>query len=318
MTPAATSEGAGPSAAAVSARPRVIYVMGASKSGSTIVGVTLGNCSDMFLAGELETWLVNSGTPALGGLERTRFWNGVREDVEGASELFGDQSQRSLERASSLLRLDMWSLRRRLRAPFRRITQDLYQAISRRSGARYVIDTSHLPLRAFELQALGGIDLYLIFLVRDRESIVASHARHLKRHEARERRRLFVTSNVNLFATYLLSTVVFARQPSERRMLLHYEDFVENPEAVLGDILRRVGSEATIPDLSSLSTGIPLRGNRLLGSPTVALKREVPAAHRSSRLTRILQLPWELVLSRLQPVAGAGGARGAAPADGTA
>jgi len=57
--------------------------MGSGRSGSTILGVALGNCDGVFYAGELDNWLVRSGTPVLGGLERTRFWSTVRDDVPG-------------------------------------------------------------------------------------------------------------------------------------------------------------------------------------------------------------------------------------------
>src|SRR5437764_14599212 len=94
--------------AASSARPKVIYVMGAGHSGSTILGVALGNCANTFYAGEVEEWLVNSGRPAMGGSERTRFWQAVGERV-GADGLFGPESNRCLERSSAIIRIDRWS-----------------------------------------------------------------------------------------------------------------------------------------------------------------------------------------------------------------
>ena len=35
----------------------MIYVMGAGHSGSTILGVALGNCAETLYAGEVEEWL---------------------------------------------------------------------------------------------------------------------------------------------------------------------------------------------------------------------------------------------------------------------
>src|SRR2546423_15271469 len=54
-------------------RPKVVYVMGAGRSGSTILGVTLGNCADVFFAGELDKWLALSGKPTGEDTERVRF-----------------------------------------------------------------------------------------------------------------------------------------------------------------------------------------------------------------------------------------------------
>src|SRR5256885_14953963 len=85
-------------------RRKLVYVMGAGHSGSTIRGVTLGNCDGFFYAGELDNWLVRKGASLLGGTDRTRFWNDVRDGVEGAEGAFGGDAQRYLERSSAILR----------------------------------------------------------------------------------------------------------------------------------------------------------------------------------------------------------------------
>src|SRR5258706_4866153 len=90
-------------AAAASPHPRVIFVMGSGHSGSTILSVTLGNCTGWFYAGELQSFLTNGGTPTLGGVARSRFWGVVRDAVPDAEPLFGNDSQRLIERAMSLL-----------------------------------------------------------------------------------------------------------------------------------------------------------------------------------------------------------------------
>lgn len=46
-------------------RPKVIYVMGAGRSGSTILGVVLGNCTNVFDAGEARRVATTVGDPEL-------------------------------------------------------------------------------------------------------------------------------------------------------------------------------------------------------------------------------------------------------------
>ncbi len=290
-------------------RPKVVYVMGSGRSGSTILGIALGNCENVFYAGELDNWLVRSGVPILGGLERTRFWSAVREGVPGAADLFGNESQRHLERSSALFRIHSRRARRRLRRRYRGVTEDLYGAIARVAGVTHIVDTSHFPLRARELQALAGIDLYLIFLVRDPQSVVASFNLHVNRNDVAERRLRILSTNANLWLTHLLSVLVFLRHPRDRRMLLRHEDFLADPAGMLRHLLDRVDCAAALPDLASLSTGFPLNGNRLIASDVVSLESQVVAPRGGSRTTALLQLPWAAVFSRLRPVARASASR---------
>jgi hypothetical protein len=278
-------------------RPRVIYVMGAGRSGSTIFGVTLGNCAELFYAGELDAWLVRSGAPQLDDAERARFWAAVRADVDGAAALFGNEAQRYLERSLALLRVYRWPARRRLRVRYRRVAEELYRAVAGVSGASHVIDTSHYPLRARELQALDGIDLYLVYLVRDPQSVVAS----FNRRDVAQYSKSTLTTNAYLWLTNLLAVRVFLRHRADRRLLVHYEDFVADPARALRRVLELVDAPVALPDLTELDTGLAFQGNRVLRSRTIALRGEADAPSRSSRLTALAQLPWSVLLGRLRP-----------------
>ncbi|HEX4188092.1 MAG TPA: hypothetical protein VHY83_09360 [Solirubrobacteraceae bacterium] len=277
--------------------------MGEGKSGSTILGVALGNCDGVLYAGELSNWLAQSGTPLLGGSERVRFWKAVRRDVDGADGLFGSEAYECLERGLSAFRIDRWQRRRGLRPLYRQVTESLYRSIASNAGVTHIVDTSHLPMRARELQSIDGLELYLIFLVRDVEGVVASHTRHLKRRQVAKRRLLLVKVNARLWTKYLMSIVVFLRQTPDRRLLLRHEDFLANPRAVLREVLDFADSSAAIPDLSSLSTGIPLEGNPLVRKQVVALKADPAPALRPSRFMRMAQRGWTVILDRLQPAA---------------
>jgi hypothetical protein len=272
--------------------------MGAGRSGTTILGVTLGNCADFVFAGELNQWLAKSGVPTYNGPQRTEFWQRVLGDMDGAAEMFGGQTS-VLERSSSLLDVRKWSARRRLRRPYRRLAGDLYRAIARAAGVTYVVDTSHYPLRARELQRVAGIDLYLLYVARSPHGVVAS----LNRDDVPERRFDMRTANSYLWLTHLMSVFVFLRHPRGRRLFLHHEDFLANPEAVVRQILDWCGSSAALPDLASLDTGMPLHGNRLVAASVVALERESTRSEQRSRTTALLQLPWTVVHARLRPAA---------------
>ncbi len=277
-------------------RPRVIYVVGAGRSGSTILSVALGNCVDVFYAGELEAWLRRSGVPNFGGEERTRFWDGVREEVGGA-DLYGERVWHRFEHSLSLFRPSGWRARRQLRHRYREIAEDLYLAIQRASGATHIVDPSHYPLRARELQPISGIDLYLIYLVRNPRDVVASFSKR----GVDQQWKSPASTNAYLWLTHLLSAYVFLRHPRDSRMFIRYEDFIADPETTLREILGRIEAPGVLPEWTTLKTGIPFQGNRLLRSPVLSLEEDTGPRRKGRHATALIQFPLTAIQTRLRP-----------------
>jgi hypothetical protein len=276
-------------------RPKVVYVMGAGRSGSTIIGVALGNCKQVFYAGEVDKWLLRSGRPKLDDEPRLRFWEGVLARVTAPEPLFGGRVHAYLERSSALFRKAGPTVRARLRGPYRRTMGELFAAIASNAGATHVVDSSHYPLRARELQSVAEIDLYLLLLVRDPRRVIASFARE----DVVEPRFAPNKTRAYLLLTYLLSVLVFWRHPRDRRMVLFHEDFLEDPAGTLRAILDHVGCDSAIPDLGRLSTGMALQGNRLLQQELVAV--EARPQQQSLGRRGPVELAIVALLSRLRP-----------------
>jgi hypothetical protein len=251
----------------------------------------------VFYAGELDKWLLRSGKPKREDAQRAQFWESVRERVADPEPLFGRTARRYIERSSALLRIGGWSERRRIRESFRRVTTELYRAIAETAGVTCVVDSSHYPLRGRELQSLSGIDLYIVFLVREPQDVIASFARD----DVVEPRFNTITTRAYLLLTHLLSVWVFLKQPSQRRLVLSHEDFLEDPEGVLRFLLDHLGSPAPIPDLTSLSTGFPLQGNRLIFEDSVSLLRRQARSDHALSSKRLLELPRIALLWCLRP-----------------
>jgi hypothetical protein len=287
-----------PEASLSTIRPKVVYVMGTARSGSTILGVALGNCANVFYAGELGGWLGKSGISRIDGVERERFWASVREQVDCPSDLFGQDALLAIDRSLSLVRVNMWRIRRRIGKRYLGVTEQLYRAIARTAGATHVVDTSSHPLRARELKKLDGIDLYLVYLVRNPHGVVASFTQPGWRFS-----KSTALTNAYLWLTSLLSVLVFLKHRRDRRIFVRHEEFVADPEHVLREILSRVDASCDLPDLTSLEPCIPFQGNRLLRSRESITLRSSESPPPRSRVTTLLQLPWEMVLSRLRPAA---------------
>jgi hypothetical protein len=276
--------------------PKVIYVMGAGRSGSTILGVVLGNCGDVFYAGELEAWLRQAGVPPGADGEQERFWNAVREEVHG-EDLFGERAWGAMEHSQVLFRFHRWPARRRLRGRYREISERLLRSIARTADATHIVDTSHYPLRARELRRLEGIDVYLVYLVRDPRRVVAS----FNRRDTPKSTKLPLATNAYLWLTHLLAIPVFLSHPPDRRLVLYYEDFVASSAPALDRLMGALDISTAPPNLSALDCGIPFQGNRLLKSKVISFRGGDSAPQAQSRLMGLLHIPWVTAVSRLRP-----------------
>ncbi len=260
---------------------RVVYIMGAARSGSTVVGVLLGNGEDAFYAGELDVYAREDGRPTNDRAETKRFWARVRHRVECTGVETDAEWHALLEHPRGLL------CRRRpgTLSAYRRFATALYEAVATEAEVRTVIDSSHYPLRLWRLRRLPGVELYTIHLVRDPRAVVAS-----LQTDMRPKSRL--AANVYLFAVHVLSELIYRTVARERRLRLRYEDVLRNPDECLQVLSDWSGIDVSRVDLGALLTGPAFAGNRIIKHDTVVLRRAAEAAIRETPWTAVAQGVW--------------------------
>jgi hypothetical protein len=277
---------------------KVIYVSGAARSGSTIVGVTLGNWPGVFFAGELDRWLRLRGVPNSDRSDVREFWTRVSSHLSrSCKEIpYGDSAWRALEHSSALVRPSAWRQARQLRPRYTGFSFSLLRSIQAISGCEAIVDTSHYPLRARELRRMPSVDVTLIWLVRDPRGVVAS----FRKPEASGTKSP-MASNVYLFFTNLVAAIVFFTHPRRQRFFVSYEDFIKAPDDSLSAIVGAVESlpKSDPPNFGLLATGMPFQGNRLVRQEVTQLERYL-APSPSSLLTLLCQTPWIVLTHRLR------------------
>ncbi len=272
---------------------RIIYIVGAGRSGSTVLDTVLGNHPDAVSVGELSNlhrsgWVNNEfcacGEPADG----CEFWNEVRTawlnanrgaDVE---DYLAMQARFERFRPAAMWRTEASSLFRTTAARrYLAQTGSLYESIAAVSRRRVIVDSSKTPLRARWLARLPGVDLRLVHLVRDSRAVAWSRKKSLARdleggvqHDLASRPAWYSVvywTVSNLFAARL------RRRAGDRGVLVRYEDFVSDPAGELiriGDAcgLDCGGLVRALESGESFSVGHTVAGNRLRMAGQVRLK----------------------------------------------
>ncbi|MGQ9505635.1 MAG: sulfotransferase family protein [Thermogutta sp.] len=296
-------------------RPGVIFVMGAGRSGSTVLDLFLGQHPMIQSAGELCN-IVNSGW--IGGeycscgerVPACAFWSDVRrvwEDLTGAQPQEYEKLRSLVEQRKSTLWKMLWtdrpeniSLAEKGSGKFLAYVQwthALYRAISKVSGKPIIIDSSKNAARGLALvmmdQRMDLIDLHLIHLIRDVRGFVWSQRKSFRRDERAGVARDLAPRPVwkSILVWLLVNTIserARARHEQSQALLLRYEDFASDTlqEAIKLAAFLGVSAE---PWLEIVTTQRPLEPGHVVAGNRVRMQRRIvirPDTEWQSRLTR--------------------------------
>jgi len=239
---------------------KVLALVGAGRSGSTILGKVLGQLPGFTFVGEAASYfeygiasnkVCGCGRP----FRECSFWQAV-----GARALGGNQTV-TREQISHLHHLlgsrDIPSVRQlplRLLLPqhgappnphYLDTLDGPYRAIAAEAGARVVVDSSKLPTYAYLLGLLPSVELSVLHLVRDPRAVAYSWQR---KKEGWQLEPISAAKSTYDWLTRNLFHEVFARQLSARYRRVLYEDFARAPAAIAAEVAAFVGvSDAALP-----------------------------------------------------------------------
>ena len=287
----------------------VVYISGAPRSGTTLLGMALGQLPGCCDVGELwalwrpafrEGDLCGCGKP----VHSCDFWLEVAErslgpDYETRGAALGQLHRRTM---GTLSAPKVWlHVSGRLRNPaytgYAEALEREYRAVAVASGARVVVDSSKMASDALLADAIPGINFKVIHLIRDPRGVTWSWRKQVRQPgphgRAMHRQRPIATAArwdaYNAFAELLL-----APRLGDRFRRLRYEDLLADPRGQLSDIARWIGADPAAlpvdgqpPRLSLKRPTHPVWGNPVrTSSGTITLHEDeewrdrLPAADR--------------------------------------
>lgn len=256
--------------------PKVLFILGSQRGGTTIFGRLLGEVEGFVFAGAVRRlWLEGTSQPCSCGLanEECPVWSEVVPRVlppgRSPADVSGWQARHLSNRHSWVGAHRLARGARRGAVPeaslsaYAEVAERLYREVATLASARVVVDTSKHPNDAVLLSQMPGIDSYLIQIVRDpRGSAHSVQARHEARRTRGQGRAAEARAGVvrtwgtahatlNWLTRHGASEAVRRTVPAGRSMLVRYEDLAQRPVEVLGRVARFVGEEPRhFPDFS--------------------------------------------------------------------
>lgn len=263
-----------------SACPRILFILGCGRSGSTILTNLLGSHPRIFGAGELcnlidHGWMQGYYCSCGVRVPVCSFWQRVRKLWDGDPESHL-HTQRSQERFFSWLRRQARPARQTTissDSPYATMTRQLFAAVAEAAQCQVVVDASKSPFRLASLARIADLDLRVVHLIRDGRGVAYSLARGARADPRAGVQHDLPSRSLSRTArrwkwVNRISETVCRQLPRERTMALRYEDFAAAPAPSLA----RIGALLEL-DLSSVAraaedgarfdAGHNVAGNRL-------------------------------------------------------
>ncbi len=229
-------------------KTKVLYIVGPTRSGSTIFANIINEAEGFFNAGELiEYWDRGLKWPcSCGASTRScRIWEKVIRDMnlpEADYLKIGKFIQSNSH--STLVPKHLLSGKTKHRDGNRSEMLDaigrLYGHVRNATDSEIIVDSSKNPAYAFLLGSIPGIDLYLLHLIRDSRAVAYSWQK--------KKQNLWTANVVETSLVWMLRNRIaemMGRRKGARYFKLHYEDFIAKPREVLESVFQFIGTSNT-------------------------------------------------------------------------
>ena len=262
-------------------RARVLYVAGQGRTGSTVLGRTLGGLPDVTFVGELTFFwrrFANRELCACGQpLPECSFWSEVLTAAFGA--MTRDKALRFAEMERHVARRQVLGGRRTANTDHqvREVRAEralLYGAIAQIASTTWIVDTGKTPAYGSIVAGLDGVDFCAIHIVRDPRGVAFSWQKHVRSDS--EPGELQRRSAGNSAAHWLWQNLLIQwllQRRSSTYMRVRYEDLVTRLPEVVDGISSATGMTIPSPDEVARDLAVrPVELHLVAGNPGVRAK----------------------------------------------
>lgn len=241
-------------------RVKVLNIIGCGRSGSTILGNTLGQLPGYVHVGEL-CYVWNRGVvqDALCGcgqaFSECEFWRRVTKrsehsmDRERAVRLASFPRRANRRMALTMLRRQGPSALADGIEEYRDALTDLYRAVQATTDCRVIIDSTKAPAHSYLFRDSPDVDLYVLHLVRDARAVAHSWNRKVIRYDNDPENPVAMSRFSPLrsavkWAYANLTVEMLRRGQRERIFTVRYEDFLADPPGTVSHVDQWVGEHS--------------------------------------------------------------------------
>jgi hypothetical protein len=257
----------------------LIYIIGAGRSGTTLLDIILGNNSDSISLGEINRYFLRNGVPP-----KRKTTSDVGKFWFGYNSKFGSCFQNDFTHMKEVFRRHEYhsnifkAFNKYAETDYINTLKAQYNILKEHTDKNVLIESSKYPGRAINLSNfLKAEDLLLkfVYLKKDPVSVIES----FKKTQIEQPSKGFLNANLYYLLVNIICelTIVLLRKRGHHTTVIKYEDLLEDPQNTLlkiqkdldlnlNDIIHKINQKST------LTTGFLFDGNRIRLKETLTLR----------------------------------------------
>lgn len=250
-------------------RSKLIYLLGAGRSGTTMLTIMLSAHENITSLGEMHQYLEHSNQYRLcscgATLSQCEFWSRVENDLFGndVSSIKLEERFRKLEDHS---RIPLILLGLKGNSEYLNYHEKLLTHISQLENNNWLLDSSKYIARYLMFRASKKFSLKGIYMVRDVRGVIHSFGKNVQTRR-NPLNAIVYYSVINFFGQLVCWT-------DNRIIKIRYEDLMSHPEATMQKIYDHIFEEGTAmsPFVETFKMPHIIGGNRMKSSQEVKIK----------------------------------------------
>lgn len=263
-----------------------VYLLGAGRSGTTLLATILNNHANIFTIGEMHQFLdyvLDDKDCSCGeNLSNCLFWSPILKELD----LTLIKNKDNVELSNSLEKhylIPFYLLGKKIHLIYKKIIDMVFNTVNTKVDKPWILDSSKYISRYLLFRKNKNINLKGIYLVRDVRGVINSFGKNVQTPK-KPLSAIIYYSLINISAQW----VCFF---DKRVLKIKYEDLVNNPDKTLHKIEAHLfkGSSKNLT-ISNETFTIPhiIAGNRLRSQKKLVIKKDMNWKENMSRGKQIL------------------------------
>ncbi len=283
---------------------KIIYIIGAGRSGTTLLDIVLGNNPQVFSAGELNRFPIRQGVPPLlnAGSPKFLFWDKFRMNFLGNYKKYDLAGMQILinkfEYHLGVLRILFASKTNRTMNDYHEYLETFFETLAGEVDEEYIVDSSKYPCRGYHLSELYKENICFVYIKRNPVEVVKSFAKK----DIEQPPKSWVMANLYLCCVNILCLFILKKVGRNSKIAtITLEDLTNEPEKTLSYISNTLGVDLShsielTKNYSPLTTGCLFDGNRLRMKDKIVMEKTALSSGKKysmkDKITLLFNSPW--------------------------